>query len=75
MSIKQQLGKLTVPDHIESLVEELGFSALPISLFHGQQTGALPKHHRDLFDRMLIAQAQTEGLQISRRMNTLLLTG
>tara|TARA_Y100001963_G_scaffold114252_1_gene158395 strand:+ start:672 stop:1058 length:387 start_codon:yes stop_codon:yes gene_type:complete len=64
MSIKQQLGKLSVPDAIESLVEELGFSALPISLFHGQQAGRLPTHHHDPFDRMLIAQAQAEGLQI-----------
>tara|TARA_B100000446_G_scaffold161750_1_gene161633 strand:+ start:448 stop:834 length:387 start_codon:yes stop_codon:yes gene_type:complete len=64
MSIKQQLGKLSVPDDIESLVEELGFSALPISLFHGQQAGRLPTHHHDPFDRMLIAQAQAEGLQI-----------
>ena len=64
MSIKQQLGKLSVQDDIESLVEELGFSALPISLFHGQQAGRLPTHHHDPFDRMLIAQAQAEGLQI-----------
>tara|TARA_Y100000052_G_scaffold25653_1_gene29435 strand:- start:426 stop:764 length:339 start_codon:yes stop_codon:yes gene_type:complete len=62
MSIKQQLGKLTVPDDIESLIEQLGFSVLPMSLFHGQQAGRLPMHHRDPFDRMLIAQAQ--GLQI-----------
>jgi len=64
MSIKQQMGKLTVPDDIESLIEELGFNALPISLFHDQQAGRLPMHHRDSFDRMLIAQAQAEGLQI-----------
>lgn len=64
MSIKQQLGKLTIPDDIESLIEELGFSALLINLFHGQQAGRLPMHHRDLFDRILVAQAQSEGLQI-----------
>lgn len=64
MSIKQQMGKLKVPDDIESLIEELGFNALPISLFHGQQAGKLPMYHRDPFDRMLIAQAQAEGLQI-----------
>ena len=62
MSIKQQLGKLTVPDDIESLIEQLVCSALPISLFHGQQAGRLPMHHRNPFDRMLIAQNQ--GLQI-----------
>jgi PIN domain nuclease of toxin-antitoxin system len=35
---------------------------LPITLFHGDQAGALPDIHKDPFDRMLIAQAQAEGL-------------
>jgi PIN domain nuclease of toxin-antitoxin system len=64
MSIKQQMGKLVAPDDIESTVEGAGFSSLAISLFHGQQAGKLPLHHKDPFDRMLIAQAQAEGLQI-----------
>ena len=64
MSIKQQMGKLVAPEDIESKVEHAGFSSLPISLFHGQQAGRLPFHHKDPFDRMLIAQAQAEGLQI-----------
>ncbi|WP_299074207.1 type II toxin-antitoxin system VapC family toxin [uncultured Paraglaciecola sp.] len=64
MSIKQQMGKLVVPEDIESKVEQAGFSELPITLFHGQQAGRLHLHHRDPFDRMLIAQAQAEGLQI-----------
>lgn len=49
MSIKQQMGKLIAPDDIESKIE---------------QAGRLPLHHKDPFDRMLIAQAQAEGLEI-----------
>lgn len=62
MSIKQQLGKLTVPSDMEAIVEQSGFEPLPIGLFHAQQAGSLVMHHRDPFDRMLIAQAQAEGL-------------
>ena len=64
MSIKQQLGKLECPDDIVEEIEKAGFLTLNISLFHGKQAGALPPHHRDPFDRMLIAQAQSEGLII-----------
>lgn len=64
IAIKRQLGKLTAPEDIEAAVEQKGFAKLPISLFHGQQAGALPSHHRDPFDRVLIAQAQAEGLEL-----------
>ena len=62
ISIKKGLGKLEAPDDIDSIVEDEGFSKLPISLYHGQLAGSLPMLHRDPFDRMLIAQAQAEGL-------------
>ncbi|PKN13198.1 MAG: PIN domain nuclease [Deltaproteobacteria bacterium HGW-Deltaproteobacteria-4] len=62
ISIKKALGKLEAPDDIDSIVEDEGFSKLPISLYHGQLAGSLPVLHRDPFDRMLIAQAQAEGL-------------
>lgn len=62
ISIKKALGKLEAPDDIDSIVEDEGFSKLPISLYHGQLAGSLPMLHRDPFDRMLIAQAQAEGL-------------
>ena len=39
----------------------------PISLFHGEQTGMLPDHHRNPFDRMLVAQAEAEGLTIVKK--------
>jgi len=41
--------------------------ALSITLEHAVTAGALPPHHRDPFDRMLIAQAQLEGLTIATR--------
>jgi PIN domain nuclease of toxin-antitoxin system len=62
MAIKKQLGKLEAPDDLEQKVEQAGFSKLDISLFHGEQAGLLPLHHKDPFDRMLVAQAQAEGL-------------
>ena len=64
ISIKRQLGKLKAPEDMEDVVSKSGFYALPFALFHAQQAGGLPIHHRDPFDRMLIAQAQAEGLSI-----------
>lgn len=64
ISIKQAKGMLEAPEDLETLVEDEGFTKLPISLFHGQQAGKLPEIHRDPFDRMLIAQAQAEGLEL-----------
>jgi PIN domain nuclease of toxin-antitoxin system len=67
ISIKRAIGKLKAPDNLDALIEESGFTSLPISFFHGEQAGALPVHHKDPFDRMLIAQAQAEGLIIVTR--------
>ena len=65
MSIKQALGKLDVDlNALQSEIEKNGFSMLPISFNHGLAVGALPPHHRDPFDRMLVAQAQTESLHL-----------
>jgi len=64
ISIKKSTGKLTAPEDMDAIVESEGFDKLPITLFHGEQAGLLPEHHRDPFDRMLIAQAQSDGLVI-----------
>lgn len=64
ISIKRALGKLKAPNDMDAIVEREGFSKLPILLFHGDQSGLLPDHHKDPIDRMLIAQAQAEGLVI-----------
>ncbi len=65
IAIKRAIGKLRIEDEdLDSIVEEEGFNRLPITFFHGTQAGALPQHHKDPFDRMLVAQAQAEGLTI-----------
>ena len=72
ISIKKSIGTLAAPDDIDSILEDKGFSKLPITLFHGEQAGSLPmvshpvsgKEHKDPFDRMLIAQAQAEGMYL-----------
>lgn len=64
ISIKKALGKLNAPLGMASIIQDEGFSSLAISLFHGEQAALLPEHHKDPFDRMLIAQAQAEGLEV-----------
>ncbi len=64
IAIKRALGKLRAPDGMADLIEESGFTELVVTSFHAEQAGGLPMHHRDPFDRMLVAQAQAEGLSI-----------
>jgi len=64
ISIKMAMGKLEAPQEMDRIVEEEHFLKLPISLYHRQMAGALPLYHRDPFDRMLVAQAQAEGLTV-----------
>jgi PIN domain nuclease of toxin-antitoxin system len=66
IAIKKALGKLDVPGTLR-LAQELerdGFMELSISVAHAEAVRALPKVHGDPFDRMLVAQAQVEGLAI-----------
>lgn len=66
VTIKYALGRLPLPDAPEQfLTAELGrnrIESLPIVDAHAFQAGLLPRHHRDPFDRMLVAQAQVEAL-------------
>jgi PIN domain nuclease of toxin-antitoxin system len=64
VAIKQALGRLQIPDTVEAGVLASGFERLPISFAHAAAAGRLPPHHADPFDRMLIAQAQLEGLTL-----------
>jgi len=65
IGIKQALGKLDVdPERILLEVQDNGFTLLNINFKHGLAAGALPSHHRDPFDRMLIAQARCEDLHL-----------
>jgi PIN domain nuclease of toxin-antitoxin system len=67
VSIKRARGHLGFDGDPVSLVAEGGFEPLSISLVHASAAGALPPHHRDPFDRMLVAQAQIEGLTVITR--------
>ncbi len=68
LGIKVGLGKLPLPEpldrYLASRMQQLGARAVEIRADHALQAGGLPLHHRDPFDRMLIAQAQVEGMTI-----------
>ncbi len=63
LEIKRACGKLVLPDDWLGALDEAGFVDLPIKRHHGMTAARLPWHHRDPFDRLLIAQAMTEGLR------------
>jgi PIN domain nuclease of toxin-antitoxin system len=63
-AIKAALGRLELPDTVESGVEDSGFEKLPITFSHAEAAAVLPPHHNDPFDRMLVAQAKAEGLTL-----------
>jgi PIN domain nuclease of toxin-antitoxin system len=65
--IKQGVGKLDVPADFAKVLEDQGFEKLPISLAHTHEVHTLPPHHRDPFDRMLVAQAKIERLTLLTR--------
>ena len=68
MQIKIQLGKLelsdALPDILKTQQVENNLQVLTINLNHIWSLENLPNHHRDPFDRLLIAQAQTEGMTL-----------
>ena len=64
ISIKRKKGHLDLPDSFVEGIVDSGLSLLPMTPEHATAAGALPLHHRDLFDRMLVAQAQAEGLTL-----------
>lgn len=67
IAIKSALGKLVARATVEEVAADYGFSSLPISIGHADAVRGLAPHHRDPFDRLLIAQAQTEDLTIVTR--------
>lgn len=62
MAIKSALGKLWVPEGLSGELDGAGFDELAVTVEDGLAAGALPRHHDDPFDRMLIAQARRRGL-------------
>jgi PIN domain nuclease of toxin-antitoxin system len=64
IAIKRSLGKLTIADGWAATLGRLGFSPMPVSAIHAEAVERLPWHHRDPFDRLLVAQASVERLTL-----------
>jgi PIN domain nuclease of toxin-antitoxin system len=62
LAIKQSLGQLTLQRPIADLIEFHALTELPITIRHGEAVRNLPLHHRDPFDRLLLAQALVGNL-------------
>ncbi len=64
IAIKRALGKLDAPADLGAVLRAYRFTPLDVTIDHGLGVEALPPLHRDPFDRMLVAQARTEGLTL-----------
>lgn len=68
IAVKQAAGRLELPDDagtwVRTRVAAFGLIELPVTVEHALQAGALPVHHRDPWDRLLVAQARVEGVPI-----------
>ncbi len=67
IAIKRALGKLDAPHDLEAAMNSNRFLPLPVTIPHALAVATLPGHHRDPFDRLLIAQAQHEGFKLISR--------
>ena len=65
--IKQALGKLEIPTDFRDTLDRQPFEMLDITADHAHAVGDLPAHHRDPFDRMLVAQTKVERLTLVSR--------
>jgi PIN domain nuclease of toxin-antitoxin system len=62
ISIKQAIGKLSLAGSVSEMIRIKNLKELPVTVEHGEAVRSLPLFHRDPFDRLLLAQAQVEGL-------------
>lgn len=62
ISIKRSLGKIEIDTGYTDVLRAQGFIELPISWIHAREVNLLPMHHRDPFDRLLVAQARIESM-------------
>jgi PIN domain nuclease of toxin-antitoxin system len=71
IAIKARTGRLDLPADVPGFVTEQvrrnRLRVLPFELRHALRVHALPDHHRDPFDRLLVAQAQVEGVPLLSR--------
>ena len=66
-AIKASIGKLDLPEDFFDSIPEAGYEVMPIRISHLNVYRTLPMHHRDPFDRMLVAQASAEALTLISR--------
>jgi PIN domain nuclease of toxin-antitoxin system len=68
IAIKYALGRLALPEppaaYVPDRMASSGVTALPVQHTHALAVAELPRHHRDPFDRLLVAQARIEGVPI-----------
>jgi PIN domain nuclease of toxin-antitoxin system len=64
IGIKRASGRLQVGASMAHTIRRHAFTALPVTIEHAEWAGSLPLLHRDPFDRLLVAQAQLEGLTL-----------
>jgi PIN domain nuclease of toxin-antitoxin system len=62
LSLKMAAGKLRLRVPVSTMLQAFGLLELPVTIRHGDLAATLPLHHRDPFDRMLLAQASADGL-------------
>lgn len=62
--LKQSLGKLRLPSNFDKRLAREAFESLPLTAAHAREVARLPWHHRDPFDRMLIAQSRVAELTL-----------
>lgn len=71
LRIKEALGKVELPVDFGTVLEAQSFESLSVTTAHAHALHGLPMHHRDPFDRMLVAQASVERLTIVSHDDTL----
>lgn len=71
IAIKRSLGKLRIGENWRSALTHLEVDHLPVTLEHAAAVEHLPWHHRDPFDRLLLAQAKVEGATLVTSDRTL----
>jgi PIN domain nuclease of toxin-antitoxin system len=64
IAIKRRTGRISFSGEIVEEIRKQGFQPLPIAVWHAETVERLPIFHRDPFDRMLIAQAESEGMML-----------
>ena len=67
LELKAAAGKLEIPEGWLSAAEKSGFLELPVKAAEARDSARLPWHHRDPFDRVVVAQALIHGLRVATR--------